>query len=348
MYNFKNDYAEGAHPRILDKLTETNFKQQLGYGEDSYSLEAKFILKEKIGCKDASVFFLTGGTQTNLVVVSALLRPHEAVISVSSGHIQANEAGAIEATGHRIITVEGENGKVTPSDIQQVLDTHTLRPHVVKPKLVYISNATELGTYYTKHELQSLANICRKNRLYLYMDGARLGNALTARDNDTSLEDIAQLTDVFYIGGTKNGALLGEAVVFTIPQLAQDFDYILKQRGALLAKGRILGIQFLELFKDGLYFELAKKANDNASEIADAIRKLGYTFLTNAGTNQIFPILPTSIIESLSKNYAFYVWKKININQAAIRLITSWATEQHVVDAFISDLEKAHAGIKIY
>lgn len=338
MYNFQNDYSEGAHPNILNKLVETNLAQQLGYGEDDFSIEAKELLKQKINNHDAIIYFLSGGTQTNLTVISSLLRVHEAVISAKTGHIFVHETGAIEATGHRVITIETNDGKIKPTDIQEVLQKYSLRPHVVKPRMVYISNSTEIGTIYTKTELEQLYACCVSHGLLLFLDGARLGHALTAENNDLTLADIAQLTDLFYIGATKNGALIGEAIVFNKPNLATDFDFVLKQKGALLAKGRLLAIQFLELFKDNLYFSLAKHANKMAMKIANAVQENGFTFLTVSTTNQNFPILPKEVIEKLSRNYLFYIWKEIDEKQSAIRLITSWATDENQVDEFIKDL----------
>lgn len=340
MYSFKNDYSEGAHPNILHKLMEANLSQQAGYGEDTYSLEAKALIKQQINNPEASVYFLSGGTQTNLIVIASLLRIHEAVISAKTGHIYANETGAIEATGHRVITVETTDGKLRVTDIAQVLKEYALRPHVVKPKMIYISNSTEIGTIYQKWELEELSAYCRSESLYLFMDGARLGHALTATNNDLTLADLSSLTDAFYIGGTKNGALLGEAVVFNRPEIAPEFDYALKQRGALLAKGRLLGIQFLELFKDDLYFNLAARANQMAQKIALALAEKGYATLTQSTTNQIFPILPNEVISSLSQKYEFYVWKPIDAGHSAVRLITSWATDESKVDEFISDLKR--------
>lgn len=338
MYNFKNDYTEGAHPRILEKLIETNLIQELGYGEDQYSQQAKTLIKEKLNNPDAAIYFVSGGTQTNLLVISSLLRIHEAVISANTGHVFVHETGAIEAVGHRVITINTNNGKLYPNAIDQVLQEYAMRPHMVKPKMVYISNSTEIGTIYTKTELQELYNFCQQKELFLFMDGARLGHALTSPDSDLTMRDISTLTDVFYIGGTKNGALLGEAIVFNKPNLAPEFDYVLKQKGALLAKGRVLGIQFLELFRDNLYFDLANHANKMALKIAKAIHDKGHNFLTDYNTNQIFPILPNDIIGRLKEKYLFFEWRKIDDNHTAIRLITSWATPEHVVNLFISDL----------
>lgn len=341
MYNFKNDYSEGGHPNILNKLIEANLLQQAGYGEDEYSLQAKKLLQQKIDNPHAAIHFVSGGTQANLLVIAALLRIHEAVISAATGHIFTHETGAIEAAGHRIISADTEDGKLQPSDIQNILQEYSLRPHMVKPRMVYISNSTEIGTIYNKTELQELSAYCKSFNLLLFMDGARLGHALTAENNDLTLADIAQLTDVFYIGGTKNGALLGEAIVFNSPDLVPEFDYVLKQKGALLAKGRLLGIQFLELFKNDLYFDLARHANKMAMKISSAIKESGYSFLTTSTTNQIFPILPQSIIKRLREKYAFYDWKSIDEDHTAIRLITSWATDEDKVDEFIVDLKDA-------
>lgn len=338
MYNFKNDYSEGAHPNILKKLFETNLVQQLGYGEDDYSNQAKSLLKQKMDNPEARIFFVSGGTQSNLLVISSLLQLHEAVISAKTGHIFTHETGAIEATGHRIITVNTIDGKLRPTDIEKVLQEHILRPHVVKPKMVYISNATEIGTIYSKIELENLAAYCKSKNLLLFLDGARLGHALTAIDNSLTLKDVSRLTDVFYIGGTKNGALLGEAIVFNNSNIAPEFDYVLKQKGALLAKGRLLGIQFLELFIDDLYFSLAAHANKMAQQIAEAINNLGYSFLSDSTTNQIFPILPKNLVDKLSEKYLFYEWEVINKKTSAIRLITSWATDQNKVEEFIKDI----------
>ena len=338
MYSFKNDYATGAHPNILKKLIETNLEEQPGYGEDGYCKAAKDCIRSLIEQEHAAIYFLSGGTQSNLIVIASLLRVHEAVISAKTGHIFSNETGAIESLGHKVIAVDTPEGKLSASDVEAVLAEHTLRPHVVKPKLVYISNSSETGTIYHKQELEALARVCKEHQLYLFMDGARLGHALTATGNDLDLPTIARLCDVFYIGGTKNGALLGEAVVFKDPGLCPDFDYVLKQKGALLAKGRLLGIQFLELFREGLYFELARHANTMAQKIADACRALGKSFYINAPSNQIFPIFSYSEIERLSQKYDFYVWVKIDADHAAIRLITSWSSDEKIVDQFIADI----------
>lgn len=339
MYNFKIDYAEGAHPNVIKKLVETNLEQLAGYGDDIYSAEAKQALKSAMKRPDASVFFVSGGTQANLLVISFLLRPHEAVISATTGHIHANEAGAIEATGHKVIGVPTDDGKLTPQQIETTVQSYQLRPHVVKPKVVYISNSTELGSIYKKHELLALYNFCQERNLYLFLDGARLGHALTARDNDLTLADIAAYTHAFYMGATKNGGLIGEAIIFQKPELAEEFDYSLKQKGALLAKGRLIGIQFLELFRDNLYFELADHANKMAGKLAAAFEEKGHSFLTPAATNQVFPIVSKTLSKELSKDYEFYSWRNIDEDHEAIRLMTSWATDENEVEGFISKLK---------
>jgi len=334
MYSFRNDYAEGAHPNILKRLVDSNFEQQQGYGEDYYSLEAKMLIKQRIGIEVTGIYFVTGGTQANRLAITAFLRPHEAVISAATGHIFVHEAGAIESSGHKVITVESNDGKVTPAGITKVLEGHQLIPHMVKPKLVYISNSTEIGAAYNKQELTALHECCRKNNLYLYMDGARLGHGIVAEGSNLSLADIAVLTDAFYIGATKNGGLLGEAIVIRNPQLSEDFATIQKQTGALLSKGRLIGIQFYELFKDDLYFDLARHANAMALKIADHALEKGHSFLLPAVTNQIFPIFPNELIEKLSKKFQFYTWRKIDEKHAAVRIITSWNTDEKTVDSF--------------
>ncbi|MFD2744453.1 MULTISPECIES: threonine aldolase family protein [Sphingobacterium] len=338
MYNFKNDYAEGAHPSILERLTQTNLVQQPGYGEDKYGLQAKQIIKEKLGNKWASIHFVSGGTQANLLVIASLLRPHEAVISASSGHIFTNEAGAIEAIGHKVISVPTTDGKLTTADMESTLQSYSLKPHVVKPRLVYISNTTEMGTVYSKNELRDLYAQCKANDLLLFLDGARLGHALMAPGSDLLLEDVSRFTDVFYLGATKNGGLIGEAIIFNHQAIGSEFEYIMKQKGALLAKGRLLGIQFLCLFEGDLYMKLAQHANLMASKIAQAIEAEGYSFLTRPQSNQLFPIFPMPLIDQLLEKYQFYIWQQVDQNQAVVRLITSWATPEKIVDALIQDI----------
>src|SRR3989344_1288586 len=288
-YLFFNDYSEGAHPRILDALAKTNLVQELGYGEDSLCVEATHLIKTEIANPGADIHFVSGGTQANLTVLASLLRPYESIVAPITAHINIHEAGAIEATGHKIHGVPCADGKLTSESIREVVAQHT-DEHIVKPKAVFISHATEVGTVYKKEELEAISKVCKELNLHLYLDGARLGSALVAADADLKLPEIAKLADVFYIGGTKNGALIGEAIVIINPSLKENFRYYIKQRGGLLAKGRILGAQFLELFKDGLFLELARHANMCAGRLSRGIAECGYTFLAPSSTNQIFPI----------------------------------------------------------
>ena len=337
-YSFKNDYSEGAHPRILEALMKTNFVQQNGYGLDDYCKNAEKLIQGKIKNSKSKVHFVSGGTQANLIVISAFLRPHESVVSAATGHIFTNETGAIEATGHKVHALETADGKIRPADILKVIDVHQNIPHQVKQKLVYISNSTEVGTIYSKKELQDLHHFCQEKNLFLFMDGARLGHALTSETNDLTLEDVAKYTDAFYFGGTKNGALIGEAIVINNENLQDEFGFHLKQKGALLSKGRLLGIQFQELLKDDLYFDLARHANQQAMKIKSAFKEIGCEFLSETFTNQIFPILDQKLSDKLSENFDFYVWKKIDEDKSAIRIITSWATTNDVVERFVNEI----------
>lgn len=336
-YSFKNDYSEGAHARIIKALGDTNMIQEQGYGVDRFCNQAIHLIRNKIQNQNADIHFVSGGTQANLIVISSILRSFESVIAANTGHIVVHEAGAIESTGHKINVVETTDGKLCVQDIRSVLASHT-DEHMVRPKMVFISNSTELGGIYSKKELDDLYNFCRKNNLYLYLDGARLGAALTSANNDLTIAELARRVDAFYIGGTKNGALLGEAIVIIHGQLKNHFRFQLKQKGALLAKGRIFGVQFLELFKEDLYFDLARHANAMAARLADGIQNQGYGFLAHPATNQIFPVFPNILIERLRTKYGFYVWQKIDDAHSAIRLVTSWATKKIAVDSFLQDL----------
>lgn len=338
-YSFTNDYSEGCHPSVLEALSKTNLQQQPGYGEDAYTQESVSIIRRLINDESAAVHLVAGGTIANLLVLASVMKPFESVIAADTGHINTHEAGAIEAIGHKIETVRTKDGKLRVEDIEPLLNKFPLY-HTVRPKVVYISNSTEIGTIYTRKELESLSGFCKSANLILFMDGARLPSALMASANDLSLEDVARLTDVFYIGGTKCGALLGEAIVITNDLLKEDFAYHIKQRGAMLAKGRVLGIQFLTLFKNGLIFDLAMHANRMAAKIVREIENLGFSLLTDSSSNQLFPVLPCWVIEKLAEKYNFYVWEKVDKENTAIRLITSWATPEEVVESFIEDLKK--------
>lgn len=339
-YSFLDDYSEGCHPKIIETLSSTNLTQQTAYGDDEYSVQAKDLMRKHIGKKDIPIYFVAGGTLANIIIISALLRSHEAVIAATTGHIVVRETGAIEATGHKILTVISDDGKLTPDGIKATLANNAHYPHMAKPRLVYISNATETGTVYTKTELQLLSNVCKENNLLLLLDGARLGVALAAGINDLTLKDIAELTDIFWIGGTKAGALIGEAIVIPNAQAANDFAFHIKQRGGLLAKGRLLGLQFLALFSDGLFFDLTKHANVMAQKLSNGFTKCGYTLAAPTESNQIFLNLPNKLIESLKEKYDFYLWEKIDENNSVVRIVTSWATDEKQVDSLISDIKK--------
>lgn len=338
MNSFTNDYSEGAHPSILQALADANLEQNEGYGLDIHSLKATKLIREQVGDEKAEVIYLSGGTQTNLLAISCALRPHMACIAATTGHIAVHETGAIESTGHKVITIKPIDGKLTPALIEPVLVDHYFE-HMVLPKMVYISNPTELGTVYHKKELEDLYSFCQSKGLILYCDGARLGCALDAEKGKLTIKDIYNNTDAFFIGGTKIGALLGEALVIKKAEMQEDIRYLTKQRGALLAKGSLLGIQFETLMSNGLYAKLSHKTNAGAQKIVKAMKELGFQFLLSSPTNQIFPILDNALIEKLEKKYAFYVWEKLENNQSAIRLVTSWATPEQQIDQFIEDLK---------
>ena len=336
MYSFKDDYSEWGHPHIMQALIDNNNDQQPWYGNDIYSLQAKELIKEHIQQPDAHIHFVSWWTQANLIVIAATLRPHESVICAATGHINIHEAGAIEAIGHKINEIKSDNGKITPDQIQQIIDNHQEAPHMVKPKMVYISQTTEVGTIYSYEELQQLSTYCKNQWLLLFLDGARLWSALAASDDSLTMQHIAQYTDIFYIGWTKNGTLFGEAIVITNQQLQTDFDYHIKQRWWLLAKWRAIGVQFRELFTNNLYITLATHANKMASKLTQWIQKKWYSFLTDSVTNQLFPVFDNKLIESISKQYWFYTRQKINKTETAIRLVTSRATNEQKVDEFLT------------
>jgi threonine aldolase len=328
------DYAEGAHPEILRALERTNLIQQFGYGEDEYCLAASEMIKKEIDFSNAEIQFVSGGTLANLIVISSALRPYESVIAAKTGHISIHEAGAIEYTGHKIHEVETDEGKIRIENIEEVLAMNT-DEHCVIPKMVYISNATELGSIYTKNELKELHEFCVKNDLILYMDGARLGTALTSKMRDLGMSDLKDYVDVFYIGGTKNGALLGEAIVWFNESLRSNIRHSIKQKGGLLAKGRLLGIQFQELFRDGLFYKLATHANNMAELLYDGMRSKGYEFIVKPESNMIFPILSDKLIDKLHEKFLFYKWKQIDNESSIARLVTSWATEEKMIKFFL-------------
>lgn len=337
MYSFRNDYSEGAHPRVLDALMKTNLVQTCGYGLDPYCAEAADLIRSLCNAPEADVHFLVGGTQTNMVVLDALLQSYEAVVAAHTGHINVHETGAIEATGHKVCTVRTPDGKLTPELVDTVVYAHSSE-HMVLPRVVYISDTTEIGTVYTKAELTALREYCDLHGLFLFLDGARLGTALTSPENDLTLADLARLTDAFYIGGTKNGVLFGEALVLTTP--CPHFRWHMKQRGAILAKGRLLGVQFKAILTDGLYFDLARHANDLAFRLRDGITALGYPFPVPSPSNQQFPILPNTVVERLQEmGYEFEIDHAVDDDHTCIRLVTSWATPESAVEKFLKDLK---------
>ncbi len=341
MIRFECDYAEGAHPRVLELLSETNFEQTPGYGVDIYCDKAREMIKELCQSKEAQVHFLVGGTQTNTTVIASILRPHQGVLCAETGHINAHETGAIEATGHKVLALPSCDGKITAKQIKEAYDAHwtdSSHEHIVQPGMVYISNPTENGTLYSKSELQELNKVCIECKLPLFLDGARLGYGLMAEGYDVTMIDIAKYCDVFYIGGTKVGALFGEALVIINKALQKDFRYFIKQNGGMLAKGRLLGLQFIALLKDGLYFEVSKKADNLALRIKDAFAKKGISFLYDSITNQQFPILTHSQMSELAKNYAFTFWGEVDEHHSAVRFCTSWATKEEDVEKLIADI----------
>lgn len=327
MYSFKNDYSEGAHPRIMQALLDTNLEQTDGYGTDPHCERARALIREKIACPEADVHFLVGGTQANLTVVAAALRPYQAVVAAHTGHVCVHETGAIEATGHKVVSMPSPDGRLTPAMVEEACGLHT-DEHMVQPKMVYISDSTEVGTLYRKAELEALHDTCRALGLYLFLDGARLSAALTAETNDLSLPDLARLCDVFYLGGTKCGALFGEAVVIVNDALKPDFRYLIKQRGGMLAKGRLLGIQFESLFEDGLYLELGARANRLGMRMKRAISESGFSFASDSYTNQQFAVLPDALVEALGGHYKFERNGKPDAGHTVVRFVTSWATDE--------------------
>ena len=338
MLSFESDYIQGAHEKILARLIETNMEKLAGYGNDVYCESAKAKIKAACGAPDAEVFLLTGGTQTNQLVIDAMLDSHEGVIAAETGHINGHEAGAIEYTGHKVLTVPHENGKIVISALAELLsvfENDANHDHMVRPAMVYISHPTEYGTLYTLDELTKISDICREYGLYLFLDGARLGYGLMSRGTDVTLKDLARLCDVFYIGGTKVGALCGEAVVFKKTATPRAFFTKIKQHGALIAKGRLLGVQFDTLFTDDLYFEISKNAIDKAERLKAIFATKGYKFFIDSPTNQIFVVLENGLYKTLSEKVRMGFWEKYDDSHTVVRLATSWAT----TDADIDELE---------
>lgn len=343
MIRFNSDYTEGCHPAILERLAETNMEQTPGYGMDEHCRHAAELIKSACGAPEADVHFLVGGTQTNVTVISSALKHYQGVITANTGHINVHETGALEACGHKCLVIDTTDGKLTAEMIDHYTKAHFADDsfeHIVQPKMVYISNPTEVGTIYKKAELQAIYEACKANHLYLFMDGARLGYGLASRENDLTLSDIAELTDVFYIGGTKVGALFGEAVVITNDELKTDFRYNIKQRGGMLAKGRLLGIQFEVLFEEDRYMEISRHAARLAEKIKDELTALGVQFMVDSPSNQQFLILPDAVLDELRKKYSFEFNGKTDETHSAVRFCTCWATKEENVNALLSDIKR--------
>ena len=343
MLYFHNDYNEACHPAVLQKMKDNMGRQMGGYGEDTSCENAANMIRKLCGSDDLAVHFLVGGTQANLTVIAAALRPHQAALGAQTAHINVHETGAIEATGHKVIALPTEDGKINGAQIRNAVQMHyadSAHEHIPQPKLVYISNPTEYGTLYSKAELENLYTVCREMGLYLFLDGARLGYGLAATGYDVTMEDIARLTDVFYIGGTKVGALFGEAVVITNEALKEDFRYLIKQHGGMLAKGRLLGVQFDALMTDNLYFEISAHAITLADKIRSTLEELGVKHLVPGITNQIFPIFSDELLEELAKEFCFTEMERVDETHRAVRFCTSWATTEENVDKLCAALKR--------
>jgi len=341
MIRFECDYAEGAHPKIMEKLMRTNMEQTIGYSEDKYCDEARELLKKLCNAPSSDVHFLVGGTQTNTTFIASVLRPYQGVISASTGHINVHETGAIESTGHKVIALESKDGKISAKQVRDCYLNHyndESYEHMVQPGMVYISFPTENGTLYSKSELVEMYNVCKELDLPLYIDGARLGYGINSPKNDIKLTDFVDLCDAFYIGGTKEGMLFGEAIVINNPNLQKDFRYMIKQKGGMLAKGRLLGIQYLALFESDLYNKISLHADNLALKIRAAFEEKGISMLYDSYTNQQYPILPNDVLKKLAKKYSYSSWCSTDKNNSAVRFCTSWATKREDVDELLKDI----------
>lgn len=343
MLSFESDYTEGAHPKILEKLCETNMEKLPGYGSDPYCESAKNKIRKACGCPEAEVMFLVGGTQTNATVIDAMLEKYEGVLAVQTGHVSVHEAGAIEYTGHKVLELPSHDGKMDAEELEEYLqkfwqdETHE---HMVFPGMVYLSHPTEYGTLYSREELKAISVVCQQFHIPLYLDGARLGYGLMSQETDVTLQVVAKYCDVFYIGGTKVGALCGEAVVFTKKNMPKYFMTMVKQHGALLAKGRLLGIQFDALFTDELYFKISKHAILMAQLLKEGFQERGYEFYLESPTNQQFIVLENEEMERLKEKVSFGFWEKVDDKHTVVRFATSWATQKEDVDRLMEVLEE--------
>ena len=340
-YNFMNDYNECAHERILEAIARANREQDDSYGLDSRSDHARALIQARLERPESQVHFLVGGTQANLTIIAACLKPYQGVVCAESGHINVHETGAIEATGHKVMALPTSDGKITAEQIQSYVAAHyadSTAEHMVQPGMVYLSQPTEVGTIYSKSELEAISRVCGDYGMPLYVDGARLGNAFAVSGADVFLPELARLTSAFSIGGTKMGALFGEALVINDPLIQKDFRYHIKQRGGMLAKGRLLGIQFETLFIDGLYDEIGQHAVREAQRLAAGIRARGYALFADSPTNQVFPILPRDVIQKISAEFGYSFWQKFDENNDVVRFCTSWATPPEMVDALLASI----------
>ena len=343
MIYFNNDYSEGCHQRILDRLQQTNLEQNPGYGMDPHCARAAELIRRECGGAEVDVHFLVGGTQANLTVIAAALRPYQAVIGAESAHINVHETGAVEGTGHKVLSIASSDGKITAAQVEALVEPYQTSgepEHMVQPKMVYVSNPTELGTLYSLRELEELHRVCRERGLLFFLDGARLGYGLTARGNDVTMEDLARLCDVFYIGGTKMGALFGEAVVFSNRELSREFRFMIKRQGGMLAKGRLLGIQFETLFEDGLYYELGRHANLLADRIRSTLCELKVPLLADSRSNQIFPILPEEAARELGKTIVYTFQETLPDGRQVLRFCTGWATTEENTEVLCAELRR--------
>lgn len=340
---FQCDYNEGCAPQILQRLSETNLEQNIGYGEDPHCEHARELIRKACEASEADVHFLVGGTQANATIISSILRPYQGVIAATTGHIAIHETGAIEHGGHKVLALPATNGKIQAEQIKQCLQNHYSQDgpeHAVQPAMVYISYPTEYGTLYSKQELKDIHNVCLQHHIPLFIDGARLGYGLASKESDITLPELAKLADVFYVGGTKQGALFGEAVVITNPALKKDFRYFIKQGGGMLAKGRLLGIQYEELMQNDLYLTLARHANEQAERIQKALLQKGYKMAVPSPTNQQFFVLPNDDLKRLEEKYVLSVWDRVDTDHTIVRFCTSWATKKENVDKLIDTINR--------
>ena len=340
MIRLNNDYSEGCHPSILLRLNEMNLEQNPGYGTDTHCAEAADAVRKAFACPDADVHFLVGGTQANMTVIAAALRPYEAVLCADTGHINVHETGAVEGTGHKCIALQSRDGRISASQISVAAAMLDDNEHVAKPAMVYISRSTELGTVYNRAQLRDIYLTCQQLGLYLFIDGARLGYALAAPTGDLTAADIAEMCDVFTVGGTKMGALFGEAIVINHPALKKHFRHMMKHQGGLLAKGWLLGVQFSALMADGLYFQLGQKAVKQAMRIRTALLEKGIPLHVDSPTNQLFPIFSDEQVEALEEDFALEFLERVDESHVALRVCTSWATPERNVTAFIEKINK--------